>query len=158
MYNDWLWFIYNDEFNIAKGTTDPGVYYTKNPLNEQGAFHMVSGFQEKIWTLDKHANKYIALCSRKNCKPQRGWRDTNKDNINNDNKIVSGHFGANWHYTNNDEFIKLASAGCQVTNNIQFFDNSIECAIASEQELFSYMLFEIEEIPTNLKIELGKVA
>ena len=35
-FNDWELFIYKNEISIAKATTDPGVYYTKYPMNFHG--------------------------------------------------------------------------------------------------------------------------
>lgn len=144
MFNDWLGFIYGDQLHIAKGTTDPGVYYTKNPMNPKGAFHLVNGFHKDIWRLRKHAGKYLALCNDPECEKVRGWRDSNPD------FIFSNWVYTNWHYTKQEEFIKMSSAGCQVSKDKKFFKESIKAAQKSGQLRFSYNLFKIEEIPTNL--------
>jgi len=84
----------------------------------------------------------------------RGWRDKNKNFIDDDNIEDEGDYGINWHYSNSKELINYASAGCQVTPNIKFFNKSIECAIASEQERFSYYLFDISGVPRVLIVQL----
>ena len=155
MFNDWIGCIYYNELIIGKATTDPGIFYTKNPLNSLGAFHLHNGFHENIWTLDKHKGKYLALCNRANCNKQRGWRDRNRNFINDDKIEVHSHVGANLHYSNNDELIGYASAGCQVTNNKDFFDTIIKFAIDSKQEFFSYNLFTASEIPPNLLVNVA---
>ena len=155
-FNDWLWFIYNNDFFIAKGTTDPGIYYTDHPMNKNGAFHLDLGYHKEIWRLRLHNNKYLALCDDWKTQKVKGWRDKNKNFIDDDNLDTSGNFGINWHYSTSKELINYASAGCQVTNNKKFFDKSIKCAKESKQGLFSYLLLDIKEIPLNLKIDLGQ--
>lgn len=157
-FNDYLMFLYEDELSVAKGTTDPGVYYTSNPLSRNGAFHLNLGYHKNIWRLRKHRGKYLALCDDSLTSNVSGWRDGNKNHRHDIEEILDiGNFGVNWHYSNNSDLINYASAGCQVTNNIKFFNKSIECAIASEQELFSYYLFDISEIPVNLIVDIDKM-
>ena len=154
MFNDVLGFICDDELHLAKGTTDPGVYYTQNPLNKDGAFHFNLGWQEKIWRLRKHRNKYLALCDDWKTNKISGWRDKNKNHINDDGIEVFDNVGGNLHLASNDDLILYSSAGCQVTPDKKFFNKLINCAKDSGQDLFSYMLFSIDWIPTNIIVEI----
>lgn len=143
-FNDWELFIYKNEISIAKATTDPGVYYTKYPMNPKGAIHMDNGFHKDIWRLRKHRNKYLALCNDEKCNKVRGWRDSNPNNL------IYGWFCTNWHTTKQEEFIKMASAGCQVTPDQDFFNLSIKMAQACGQKRWSYNIFKIKEIPIEI--------
>jgi len=143
-FNDFLGFIFENKIHVSTGTTDPGVYYTKNPMNSGGAFHMDLGFHSKIWRLRKHRNKYLALCNDHNCNKVRGYRDSDL------NKIIHGWVFTNLHTTSQDEFINLSSAGCQVTPEEEWFEKLIRSAKVCDQDRFSYNLFHIKDIPTNL--------
>jgi hypothetical protein len=88
----------------------------------------------------------------------RGWRDKNKNHIDDDNIISEGQFGVNLHAAG---FAKLVqqigkySAGCQVIQDSTFFVKTIENAESINQKLFSYYLFDIKAIPENLLITIS---
>jgi len=105
---------------IARGTTDPSAYYIKTGgIPKTGAPFLCSGFQEKIYCMDKHLQKYPALCNRewKGCYPQRYIRDANRNfKLDENEKVVKGYASMNVHHAGSvpSEFIGKDSAGCQV--------------------------------------------
>lgn len=150
LYNDFIGIITNDQIHIYKGTTDPGVFYTKNPLNKKGAAHLCLGYHKNIWIIGKHANKYDALVQRGG--KVKIWRDANKDFENNDNIIENGFFGINCHHGYSTNSIGKMSAGCQVIQDKNEFKEFLSLCKQSNKKKFSYFLFLKSEIPFEVNV------
>jgi hypothetical protein len=133
-FDDLFMVIYNDESGkevklIIPITTVPGVHYMKNPSNQKGVAILKAGQYPKVWKIDYHAGKYLALC-------QRGdkfivFRDDNRDNILDFKDAVKdyGYFGINFHKAGeNSQIVGNWSAGCQVTQKSADFDKVMELA------------------------------
>lgn len=91
-------------------TTEPGKYYTQNPLNPNGAFRIAFG-QYKAWQVGVHRD-HEALVQRGNIK---GYRDKNKDGERTGDPTDSGSgFGVNQHWGGDSSQIGRWSAGCLV--------------------------------------------
>jgi hypothetical protein len=145
IWNDYIGYFTEYDFKIYNGTTDPGVYYTKNRMNSKGCAHLVLGYHEDIWLIDLHRGKYDAMCNRYPTKPVKVWRDNNEDFENNEWIEEVGHFGINLHRASRlkimDRIWKY-SAGCQVIQDPNDFDEFMFVAKASEMKFFSYLLLE----------------
>lgn len=107
-------------------TTDPGTYYMLKPTNNKGTAILVPGQYKGVYKIDRHNNKYRALCQRLG--PVKVYRDNNKDLIYdlNPETIESGYFGINIHRSKETAIIDNInnySAGCQVFNDPQQYKN-----------------------------------
>ncbi|HEY9743981.1 MAG TPA: peptidoglycan-binding domain-containing protein [Coleofasciculaceae cyanobacterium] len=98
------------------GTTEPGYYYTYNPVNTKGAARIKFG-QYKAWRVGIHygggAEPHEALVQDG---PITVHRDFNQDMIRTGDKLDTGLFDINqhWGYDMPRNNISFASAGCLV--------------------------------------------
>lgn len=98
-----------------QATTEPGHFYTWNPLNPKGAARIAFG-QYKAWVVGRHKGSQPALVQRENV---RLHRDLNKDGFRSktDPIDVGKTFGINQHSTRPGtppERVDSYSAGCLV--------------------------------------------
>ncbi|AFY42074.1 peptidoglycan-binding protein [Nostoc sp. PCC 7107] len=97
-----------------QATTEPGRYYTVNPMNPGGAARIKFG-QYKAWAVGLHGNaeRHEALVQ---VSPITVHRDFNKDYQRTGDKLDTGLFYVNqhWGYDAPSNDIKNASAGCLV--------------------------------------------
>lgn len=133
-------------------TTEPGLKYMLNPINAKGAAILVPGQYRGVYKLDKHNNKYKALCQRNG--PVKVYRDNNRDEVYDLNplKTEEGYFGINIHrsaqnYVTNK--INSYSAGCQVFSDPKEFISFIricERASAIWGNKFTYTLIDEKDL------------
>lgn len=98
-------------------TTDPGVYWLKNPSRVEGTAILKAGQYRGVWSLGLHRGSYKALIQKNG--PVTVWRDNDRDS---EIEMVigsemTGYFGINIHRAHNvKEMVKVSrwSAGCQV--------------------------------------------
>jgi hypothetical protein len=81
-FNDWLYVAYRNEYNagvvkLIQGTTEPGVYWLKKPMNVLGTFILCPGQYEDSHTDGLHNGRRALI----QCGMLRGWRDNNKDGV-----------------------------------------------------------------------------
>lgn len=113
----------NWEYHIFKVTTDPGTYWLKNPMQEQGTAILAQGQYKDTYQLGLHRGQYLALVQRK---PVTIIRDYDRNAIldfNNGTK-TRGMYGINIHRAGQNgktKFVDKYSAGCQVFENAQDF-------------------------------------
>ncbi|MEA5506027.1 peptidoglycan-binding domain-containing protein [Halotia wernerae UHCC 0503] len=97
-----------------QATSEPGAYYTYNPMNPEGAARIKFG-QYKAWAVGMHGNadRHEALVQ---VRPITVYRDFNKDFQRTGDKTDIGFFYVNqhWGYDAPSNDIKNASAGCLV--------------------------------------------
>ncbi|MEG3841035.1 hypothetical protein [Microcoleus sp. herbarium14] len=97
-----------------EATTEPGYYYTDNPMNLNGAARIAFG-QYQAWQVGIHgvSEPHEALIQ---VAPVRVHRDYNRDMIRTGDAIDEGLFGINQHHGYNHPIddIHTASAGCLV--------------------------------------------
>jgi hypothetical protein len=97
-----------------EGTTEPGAYYTYNPMNRLGAARIAFG-QYKAWRMGIHGNSqpHEALVQ---VAPVKVHRDLDRNFIRTGDRVESGLFGINqhWGYDLPESNIGQASAGCLV--------------------------------------------
>jgi hypothetical protein len=156
--NDFLGYWTRDEIFLCPGTTDPGVYWTKDPArNSEGTFHLLDGFHKAIWCVGTHRG-YEALANDwRYCKPTSGWRDLDYDFVRDPTDVVTcDYYGINFHHMSANTVVDkvgMWSAGCQVVQKIDDF-NKIMKAVKNSgmykhnpgKTVFNYMMFKIEDV------------
>lgn len=105
-------------------TTEPGLYYSQNLLNQSGVAILKPGQYKGAWQIGLHQGKYEALVQRK---PVSVFRDNDKDKEYDltPETIDDGLFGINIHRSNpsgESQEIGKWSAGCQVFKRSQDFN------------------------------------
>jgi hypothetical protein len=95
-----------------EASIEPGNYYTKQPMNVEGAAQIQVPGQYKAWRVGKHKGRELALVQ---VAPVDIIRDKNRNG-----KVDEGDLkehsliGANQHSANDQQFVDGASAGCPV--------------------------------------------
>lgn len=118
-WNDVRMVIKNDGtiLHCVSATTEPGDYYTYNPINSKGAARIWlgknnEGYQYKdAWTFGDHKGQDALV----QIAPIIVCRDFNKDGSRVGDNLDEGLFGINQHTTSNaPDTVGLWSAGCLV--------------------------------------------
>lgn len=110
---------------IYTGTTEPGRYYTMNPMNKGGCARLDLGYHKGIWSKGLHRG-YSALVQTG---PARLVRDANKNFLRDDKVSVEYGNGVNLHTTRKGFFGNLVdrwSAGCVVIKDPNEFLNFLK--------------------------------
>jgi hypothetical protein len=134
-----------------KATTDPGLTYLRDPINEQGTAILKEGQYMGTFKLGMHRKKYTALVQ---ASPVTVIRDFNQDDRLDFNSGLeqTGFFGINIHRsspTGESTMVNKWSAGCQVFANINNYNEFIQiCKNASRDwgDLFTYTLLRKKEL------------
>jgi len=155
-FNDRMFVAYRDELGGeqcigAKITTDPGLKYRVNPINEKGTGIIVPGQHRGVWHLGMHKGIYPALVQRK---PILVYRDNDCDGFldpdpANTEKVLGGF---NCHRASSSGTSILVdgwSAGCQVYANVH--DHALLISLARRSaaihgDSFSYTLLRESEL------------
>lgn len=126
LFNDLVgvMYLFNGVWNsfCFPATTDPGVYWRKNPMNVDGTAILVPGQYRGAYKLGEHKG-YPALQQQKSLKV---YRDSNKDDVldMDPNSIEEGMYSINIHrasQVNPSTQVGKWSAGCQVIQDpLQF--------------------------------------
>jgi hypothetical protein len=135
--------VFNDSLNVLftdntgkpaafswKATTDPGTYWLKNPLNDQGTAVLKPGQYIGSHALGMHRGKYLALVQ---VRPVTVVRDFNRDGKADysTGREETGLFGINIHRAlanGTTKTIDNYSAGCQVFSNAEDFSLFLQLA------------------------------
>jgi hypothetical protein len=145
---------YGKRWNVKfyQGTTDPGLFYLKDPINVNGTAIVVPGQYLKSHVIGLHKGKYKALVQKG---PIKVYRDRDLDYIYDMDPatIDSGNdFGINIHRASESHIstqVDQWSAGCQVIANPIEYDDFMEtCEIHKTNygNEFNYTLFLETEI------------
>ena len=147
VYDDWLVVLtyLNAQWHswAFPGTTDPGTYYRRHPINVSGTAILKPGNYKGAYKIGHHRG-YKAL-------QQVGdvtvYRDGNRDDVLDTEGVEeqTGIFGINIHrasahYSKNDSPIGKWSAGCQVFQYVPHFDFVVALAEAAQKSRFDYTL------------------
>ncbi len=98
-----------------QATTEPGTYYTENPLNPRGCARIAFG-QYQAWIQGYHGrSQYPAL---EQAAPVKIFRDGNADYTRTGDYFEEGVFGINQHHGWNCPLVEENSAGCLVGQSI----------------------------------------
>jgi hypothetical protein len=110
----------NWNYHVFKGTTDPGTYWLRNPMQPQGTAILAEGQYVNAYQIGIHLGKYEALVQRK---PVTVIRDYDRDallDFKSENR-TTGMYGINIHRASvkgTTKYVDKHSAGCQVFENI----------------------------------------
>jgi hypothetical protein len=129
------------------GTTDPGSFYLRQPMNRGGTAIVVPDQYRGLWTLGLHHGKDPAFVQ---VGPVAVYRDGDRDEVlDMDPKtIVRGLFGINGHRAGTDSTrVDNWSAGCQVWKRRADHDRALELGRAQVAahptwKKYSYTLFD----------------
>jgi hypothetical protein len=106
-WNDTLG-VFGQVFGRWKGTVDPGLIYTQDPLNTSGCAHLQDGRWQYTDGLHKGNPAFVQAA------PVTVWRDYDEDSAKDQGeKVESGYFGINIH-AGEGPVVGEWSAGCQV--------------------------------------------
>ena len=126
-------------------TTDPGLYYRKNPRKVNGTAILKDGYYRNSFGIGLHHGKYRCLVQTK-ALPL--WRDNNKDAILNfGGKATDEMAGIHIHRasaTSTSKYVDKWSAGCQViasSSDWVDFMRIVDIAAKRYKPSFSYALF-----------------
>ena len=133
-------------------TTDAGTYWLENPLNVKGCALLVPNQYRGVYKIDKHRNKYYALCQRNG--EVEVYRDDTKDQILNFDDATKqwGYFGINIHRSNpysESTSVDKWSAGCQVFKKVDDFNEFMTICNKAREEWsnsFTYTLIKQEDL------------
>lgn len=134
-------------------TTEPGLYYLRNPINVNGTGVVVPGQYIGSHAIGKHKGQYTALVQ---VGPVKMYRDKNKDDkfdLSRENIVEGSNFGMNIHRSNAERASTVVdkwSAACQVLSDPANFETLMAfCVVHKEiyENLFSYTLFEKGDFP-----------
>ena len=133
-------------------TTDAGTYWLENPLNVKGCALLVPNQYRGVYKIDKHRNKYYALCQRNG--EVEVYRDDTKDQILNFDDATKqwGYFGINIHRSNpysESKNVDKWSAGCQVFKKVDDFNEFMTICNKAREEWsnsFTYTLIKQEDL------------
>lgn len=100
-----------------EATTEPGDFFTDNPLNPKGAARIKFG-QYKAWAVGMHRGDHEALVQVADVSV---FRDHNRDHIRTGDTVDTGMFGINqhWGYDASSASIEKTSAGCLVGREVK---------------------------------------
>ena len=153
LFDDTITLSYKDEvgvwqFHEWKNTTEPGKKGVQQYHNKNGVARLVPGQYRGVWAIDKHQDKYDALCQRLG--DVKVFRDTNKDLVYDEANTDTGMFGINIHKAGQDStWVENWSEGCQVFKRVKDFDEFMKlCKKAAKihGNHFSYTLIESKDI------------
>ncbi len=134
---------------VFKGTTDPGTYWLRNPMNPQGTAILNEGQYIDAYAIGLHKGKYKALVQVGELEITR---DYNRDAIldfYNGKTMRSRAFGINIHRANkvgSTYHVDKYSAGCQVFKNesdFEFFLKLCELHRQMYSNRFTYTLIDL---------------
>ena len=95
-----------------EASIEPGNYYTKQPMNSDGAAHIQVPGHYKAWRIGKHFGRELALIQ---IAPVNIVRDFNRNGkVDKEDKKEYSIIGANQHSASDQKFVDNASAGCPV--------------------------------------------
>lgn len=95
-------------------TTEPGDYYTYNPMNAKGAARIAFG-QYKSWVVGWHKNHEALVQTA----PITVCRDLNEDFMRTGDRTDEGMFGVDQHWGGDSSVVGRWSAGCLVGQSIK---------------------------------------
>jgi hypothetical protein len=134
-----------------KITTDPGLTWLLNPLNEEGTAILKEGQYPVTFRMGLHKKKYTALVQ---AAPVTVYRDFNRDSKLNfeSGKEQTGFFGINIHRasaTGESVLVDKWSAGCQVFANIHEYNEFMDLcrqALTEWNDRLTYTLIRRKDL------------
>tara|TARA_R110002012_G_scaffold27653_2_gene88233 strand:+ start:264 stop:839 length:576 start_codon:yes stop_codon:yes gene_type:complete len=131
-------------------TTDPGAYWTNNPMRTSGTAVLCPG-QYKSYSIDKHRGQYDALCQRLG--PVKVWRTPAGEKIEWDSfdEGKAGNYSINIHSSGShlSTEVNKWSAGCTVlADPLEWytFMRIVKKSAELYGNAFTYTLLEEEDV------------
>lgn len=152
-YDDWIHLIYKDDrdewVDLAfRCTTDPGLYWLKNPARLAGTAILKPGQYRGAYKIGLHRGRYPCL---KQARPVTVYRDRNRDDCldMHPESEVEGIYGINIHHSGYRTHYKVDkwSAGCTVLADIhdwQVFMSVINRSREIYGDRFTYTLIDFD--------------
>jgi hypothetical protein len=156
-FDDAIFLFFKDNNNrwIFQGypaTTDPGTYWLRQPMQEQGTAILMQGQYVGAYQIGLHRGKYTALVQRGTLTIRRDYNRDALLDFNNGTLLSGTSFGINIHHANATGTTKIVdkySAGCQVFANVEDF-NSFLRLCEQHRELygnkFTYSLIDLRAV------------
>lgn len=153
-FDDTLCVLFIDEYGdntlvAFPCTTDPGLYWLKNPMNVNGCAIMKEGHYENVYRLGRHRG-YKAL---EQIGKIKFVRDNDKDEqLDFDARYeINEIIKANIHHAAIPETASVVgkwSAGCQVINKgwKEFIELCEKAKLVTGQRLYSYTLLNLKDV------------
>lgn len=155
-FDDELHLVYRDDrlnwqYDVWPITTQPGLYYLKNPMNPAGTGILVPDQYRGAYSLGLHQGKYEALCQ---VGPVRVYRDNDRD-LEFDlipETIEEGYFGVNIHRSNpytESNLVGKWSALCQVfkrKKDFEQFMRIVRVSVSRYGQRVTYTLIERDDL------------
>lgn len=142
-FDDTFILVNGDEIKAFPNTTNPGVFWLKNPINTKGSAVLKPNQYVDCWALGLHRGKYEALVQVRDVVV---YRDRDRDVKSEETAVTDkGCFGINIHRANAGTVTQMVdknSAGCQVFQNSKDFDYVISECKKSGQKYFTYTLLK----------------
>lgn len=138
-------------YHVFKATTDPGTFWLKNPMQQQGTAILSEGQYPNSYQLGLHQGKYKALVQRKPVTVIRDYDRNAKLDFLNGTK-TKGLFGINIHRaskTGTTRTVDKYSAGCQVFENADAFQEFLKLCERHNQlygNKFTYTLIDFRSV------------
>ena len=154
-FDDIIALVYRDETNgwVQREftcTTDPGSYWTHNPMRKSGTAVLCPG-QYRSYSIDKHRGQYDALCQR--IGPVKVWRTPAGEKIEWDSfdEGKAGNYSINIHSSGShlSTEVNKWSAGCTVLADPLEWHTFMRTAKKSAElygNAFTYTLLEKEDV------------
>lgn len=127
------------------GTTDPGLYYLRNPMRKAGTAIVVPGQYRGLWKLGRHKGDPAFV----QVGPVTVWRDADRDWVlGTAGPTETGLFGINGHKAGEDsKVVERWSAGCQVWKRSRDHERALELGRAQVDAhptwtKFTYTVFD----------------
>lgn len=156
----------DEVIDAYSSTTEPGRFFSLNPMNQAGAARMAFGSYKDVYTFGVHGVK-APLRALVQCGNITVCRDLNKDFSRVGDRMYTGsHFAINLHAAvgspDFDDSIGLYSAGCQVIRLYKQQKIFMKLCRASGLKVFSYSLFDGAAVTPGstkpLKPAIGSIA
>jgi len=135
-----------DNIVTFPATTDPGKFYTQNPIDGKRTAILVTGQYFNVYAMGLHQGRYEAL---KQIRKMSFYQDVNKDLIIDTENIKSQLIGANLHGTKPDFQpwrVGKFSAACQVLEMWNDFQELMGIVKQSNYSEFDYTLFNKKDL------------
>lgn len=156
-FDDWIGAFWREQaegawiFHTWPATTDPGLFYLRQPQNIAGTAVLVEGQYRGSHRIGLHKGKYVALVQNA---PVKVYRDRDRDDVIDvvPDSIQVGQFGINIHRASAFQASTVVanwSAGCQVFSDPGNFALFMDICTASAgiwSPTFSYTLLTEKQL------------
>lgn len=130
-------------------TTDPGLYYLKEPQRVDGTAILVPGQYRSMYEIGMHKGQYRAITQRDD-RPVKVWRDRNRDGVLDRSGPVHDAYGINIHRASASwasPSVDRWSAGCTVVQDPRHFERLLWLVSQSTLRYGRYVTYTLLDWP-----------